>query len=118
MDDLFDNIDDGKEILSVKKILTANVSINILTQGVMEYIKGTSQQDLLQEKDQEKEKWNQKKKEKGKEREKGKGGILKKEGKSLQYAVRAELFENDDVKKGAVLTLTGLLKQVSSHLFH
>ena len=117
MDDLFDNIDEGKEILTVKKILTANVSINILTQGVLEYVKGVSQRDLLHKKEGESSE--QEKQGKDKEGEKGKkiSGILKKEGETFQYAVRAEMFENEAVQRGAVLTLTGLLKQVSGDQF-
>ena len=55
---------------------------------------------------------------KDKEGEKGKkiSGILKKEGETFQYAVRAEMFENEAVQRGAVLTLTGLLKQVSGEI--
>ena len=112
MDDLFDNIDEGKEILTAKKILAANVSINILTQGVLEYVKGVSQRDLLKKEGKKSE---QEKRGRDKEGEKGKkiNGILKMEGETFQYAVRAEMFENQSVHLGPVLTLTGLLKQVN-----
>jgi hypothetical protein len=80
LDDLMDNIQEAKEVEEKKaqagkeRALTAIVTVNILTEGMVE--------------------------------------ALEKADGALEYAIRAEMFENGALQSGSVLTMTGLVKKV------
>jgi hypothetical protein len=80
LDDLMDNIQEAKEVEEKKaqpgkeRALTAIVTVNILTEGMVE--------------------------------------ALEKADGALEYAIRAEMFENGALQNGSVLTMTGLVKKV------
>jgi hypothetical protein len=106
LDDLIDNIDEGKEKdkeVKAKKVLTASVNISVLAGGVGDILKTLHGADEVEKnKNEKKEKDN--KKIKGAE----KGG----KEEVLSYAVRAEMFENGAFENGPVLTLFSQLKKV------
>ena len=151
LDDLFDNIDEGKknegnegingkdgkegsgkekvmrEGKEVVRSLTAIVSVNILTEGVLNKLKNIKIKDKKVEIEGEKSaksKGSKKNKDgkNGKEVEEVENEVEVEDG--TQYAVRAELFRPNSSATSSfstsfststsVLTLTGLLKQVKT----
>ena len=108
LDDLIDNIDEGKENdkdVKVKKVLTANVNISVLAGGV-----GNTLKSLHGEKEEKKNEKKEGSKMKGaEEKEKRKMAVNE---EVLSYAVRAEMFENGSFENGPVLTLFSQLKKV------
>ena len=95
LDDFIDNIDEGKNDIIASKSLSANVNINILTEGM------TLISNKINDKSVAKE---------------GKSKIENGE-EELTYAVRAEIFENNTTQHGAVLTLTGVVMKVGMYMY-
>ena len=91
LDDFIDNIDDGKNDVTVSKTLTANVNINVLTEGMVGVIKKIDDESVV------------------------KGSKNKNGDERMTYVIKAEIFENNTTQHGSVLTLTGSVVKVRMH---
>lgn len=94
LDDFIDNIDDGKNDVNVSKTLTANVNINVLTEGMVGVTKKINDESAV------------------------KGNNNKNGDDGMTYVIKAEIFENNTTQHGSVLTLTGSVTKVRIHNNH